>query len=82
MALEKALEILPKLVCHEVKDSRDVKQVTEAMKAAIASKQYGQEDFLTTLITKACGKLWHHQVKERRKFFIIKPTCFSIHCAG
>jgi len=55
MALEKALEIMPSMVCHEVKDTRDVQQVTEALKAAIASKQYGQEDFLTTLITKACG---------------------------
>ncbi|XP_005179617.2 T-complex protein 1 subunit theta [Musca domestica] len=53
-ALEKALEILPKLVCHEVKDFRDVAQVKEVMKSAIMSKQYGQEDFLTDLVTKAC----------------------------
>ncbi|CAB3373992.1 Hypothetical predicted protein [Cloeon dipterum] len=54
MALEKALEILPTLVCKEVKDLRDHAQVAEAMKAAIASKQFGHEDFLTDLITKAC----------------------------
>ncbi|XP_059475023.1 T-complex protein 1 subunit theta [Neocloeon triangulifer] len=54
LALEKALEILPTLVCKEVKDLRDAKQVEEALKTAISSKQYGQEDFLTTLITKAC----------------------------
>ncbi|XP_013118037.1 T-complex protein 1 subunit theta [Stomoxys calcitrans] len=53
-ALDKALEILPKLVCHEIKDYRDVKQVKECMKSALMSKQYGQEDFLTDLVAKAC----------------------------
>ena len=53
-ALEKALEILPKLVCHEIKDFRDVEKVKECMRAAIMSKQYGQEEFLTNLVAKAC----------------------------
>ncbi|XP_036333003.1 T-complex protein 1 subunit theta-like [Rhagoletis pomonella] len=53
-ALEKALEILPKLVCHEIEDYRDVNKVTECLKTAIMSKQYGQEDFLTELVAKAC----------------------------
>lgn len=52
--LEKALEILPTLVCHEIKDYRDLAKVTEALKASIMSKQYGHEDFLTELIAKAC----------------------------
>lgn len=53
-ALDKALETLPKLVCHEIKDYRDINKVTECLKAAIMSKRYGQEDFLTELIAKAC----------------------------
>lgn len=54
LALNKALEILPTLVCHEVKDCRNIKQVAEAMKSSIMSKQYGHEDFLSDLISKAC----------------------------
>lgn len=53
-ALQKALDILPKLVCHEVKDVRDVGAVKEAIRAAIMSKQFGHEDFLSDLIAKAC----------------------------
>lgn len=54
LALNKALEILPSLVCEEVKDFRDVKKVTEALRTSIMSKQYGHEDFLAGLIAKAC----------------------------
>lgn len=54
IALEKALEILPTLVCHEVKDFRNFEDVKECIRSAIMSKQYGQEDFLAELITKAC----------------------------
>lgn len=53
-ALDKALEILPKLVCHEIKDYRDVAQVKECIKASVMSKQYGQEEFIAELIAKAC----------------------------
>uniref|UniRef100_A0A1L8DU97 T-complex protein 1 subunit theta n=1 Tax=Nyssomyia neivai TaxID=330878 RepID=A0A1L8DU97_9DIPT len=53
-ALGKVLEILPELVCHEVKDCRDFTQVREAIRAAVMSKQYGTEDFLADLIAKAC----------------------------
>ncbi|XP_037821666.1 T-complex protein 1 subunit theta [Lucilia sericata] len=53
-AMEKALEILPKLVCHEIKDYRDLSQVKECLRACIMSKQYGQEDFITDLVAKAC----------------------------
>lgn len=53
-ALAKAQEILPDLVCHEVKDCRDLGQVREAIRASIMSKQYGNEDFLANLIAKAC----------------------------
>ncbi|XP_055594163.1 T-complex protein 1 subunit theta [Uranotaenia lowii] len=53
-ALDKALEILPKLVCHEVSDFRNETQVKEAIKASIMSKQLGNEEFISELITKAC----------------------------
>lgn len=53
-ALEKALEILPKLVCHEIKDYRDVKQVQECIRTSVMSKQFGQEDFISEIIAKAC----------------------------
>lgn len=53
-ALEKALDILPSLACHEIADYRDVIQVTECLRAAVMSKQLGYEDFLANLIAKAC----------------------------
>ncbi|KAG8249923.1 T-complex protein 1 subunit theta [Homalodisca vitripennis] len=53
-ALSKALEILPTLVCYEVKDIKNEAEVKKGIKTAIMSKQYGNEDFLTEIITKAC----------------------------
>jgi len=53
-ACEKAIEILPDLVCSSVSDMRDVDIVASALKTSIASKQYGYEDFLSKLIAKAC----------------------------
>lgn len=54
MACKKALEILPELVCYTVKDMRESAEVTRAIKSSISSKQYGNEDFLSELIIKAC----------------------------
>merc|ERR1719393_51008 len=54
MALEKALEILQTLSCYEVKNTRDEESVKKAVRTAVMSKQYGNEDFLADLITKAC----------------------------
>lgn len=53
-ALEKCLEILPSLVCYTVKDNRSIEEVKGAIKTSIQSKQYGNEDFLADLVTKAC----------------------------
>jgi T-complex protein 1 subunit theta len=53
-ALEKCLEILPTLVCYEIKDYRNESEVMKGMRTSIQSKQYGNEDFLTQLVTKAC----------------------------
>ncbi|XP_069695086.1 T-complex protein 1 subunit theta [Periplaneta americana] len=54
MALDKALQILSTLTCYEVKDYRNEAEVIKGIKTSIMSKQYGNEDFLTNLITKAC----------------------------
>lgn len=54
IALTKALEILPTLACYEVKNTRDEESVKKAIRTGVMSKQYGHEDFLADLITKAC----------------------------
>uniref|UniRef100_H2Z8D0 T-complex protein 1 subunit theta n=1 Tax=Ciona savignyi TaxID=51511 RepID=H2Z8D0_CIOSA len=53
-ACDKAIELLPDLVCNTVSDLRSVETVTKALKTSIASKQYGNEDFLAGLIAEAC----------------------------
>lgn len=56
LALNKCLEVLPSLVCHEIKDVRNEEEIFKAIRASVMSKQYGHEDFLAKLITKACSK--------------------------
>jgi len=56
-ACEKAVEILPELSCSSVPDLRDPSAVAAALKTPIASKQYGNEEFLSELIAKACVKI-------------------------
>jgi len=53
-ACKKAIEILPGLVCSRVEELRNVDEVAAALKTSIGSKQYGHEDFLSSLIAKAC----------------------------
>jgi len=58
-ALEKTLELLPTLTCHEIKEikSNSEQQVlAQAVKSSIMSKQYGQEQFITDLVLEACSK--------------------------
>ena len=52
--MKKVHEILPKLVCNEIKDLTDVELTKKAMKSCFSSKQLGNEDFLSDLVTKAC----------------------------
>lgn len=54
LALDKALEILPTLVVDKVEDIRNESQVMKAVRSSIMSKQYGQEDFISQLVGKAC----------------------------
>jgi len=54
IALKRAHDILPKLVCNELKDLHDKTLVANAMKSCFSSKQLGNEDFLSELVTTAC----------------------------
>ncbi|KAE8734697.1 T-complex protein 1 subunit theta [Hibiscus syriacus] len=55
-AITKTIEVLGELVEEgsETMDVRDKEQVVTRMKAAVASKQHGQEDILCSLIADAC----------------------------
>jgi len=54
LALEKTLEILETLTVGKIEDYRNHDEVVKGMKTAIMSKQYGNEEFLSQLITNAC----------------------------
>ena len=45
------------LVIGQVKNLRNKDEVRPAIRTAVMSKQYGNEDFLANLITNACGEL-------------------------
>lgn len=53
-AMDKCLEILPELVCYEIKDYKNTEEVIKAIRPSIMAKQYGNEDFIAGLVTKAC----------------------------
>lgn len=53
-ACEKALKILPDLVCHTLSDLRSKEEVMKGLKTSLASKQYGYEDFLADIVAEAC----------------------------
>lgn len=53
-ALDKCLEILPELVCYEIKDYKNVQEISKGIEPSIMSKQYGHEGFITGLVAKAC----------------------------
>ena len=53
-ASKKCQEEYENSVCYTLKDIRDNEEVLRAMKASVASKQYGLEDLLGKLIVQAC----------------------------
>ena len=53
-ASTKALELLEELTAYRITDIKDQSEIKKAIKTAIASKQYGLEDFLAGLISEAC----------------------------
>merc|ERR1719168_157801 len=48
------MEVLETLTCTTVTNTKDMSSVQKAVRSAVMSKQYGNEDFLANLITKAC----------------------------
>lgn len=49
--------VCAELVIGQVKNLRNKDEVRHAIRTAVMSKQYGNEDFLANLITNACGEL-------------------------
>ena len=47
------------LCCGQVKNMRDKEEVAKLVRSSVMSKQYGNEDFLSTLITEACRKIFY-----------------------
>ncbi|XP_054707512.1 T-complex protein 1 subunit theta-like [Uloborus diversus] len=54
LALERTLDILPNLMCSEVKNTSNEEEVVKGIQSALMSKAYGNENFLAHLIAKAC----------------------------
>lgn len=54
LALAKTLQILPNLMCTEVKDCLKEEEAVKGIKTSIMSKVYGHEDLISRLIAKAC----------------------------
>jgi T-complex protein 1 subunit theta len=52
-AYEKTLQILPTLVVKSVKDIRDAKELSSAIKSVLATKQFGYEDVLSDIVSEA-----------------------------
>lgn len=57
-ALAKALEILPTLTIGKVESLEEEENVRAVLKTSVQSKQYGQEDFVSDLIYKACKSVY------------------------
>ncbi|KAK2147021.1 hypothetical protein LSH36_573g02006 [Paralvinella palmiformis] len=55
---KKALDILGDLVIGEVKDMSKKEEVLKPIRASVMSKQYGNEDFLASIITDACLSIY------------------------
>lgn len=70
-ACKKALELLPDCVCSSAKNLHDVKEAASYIRTAVASKQYGNEDFLANLIAEACGELILSKLGAAKLFFFI-----------
>lgn len=69
-ACKKALEILPDCVCSSAKNLHDVNEAASYIRTAVASKQYGNEEFLANLIAQACGELILQTVDTGLIFFL------------
>lgn len=55
LAKDKLLDdILPDLVCGEIKEIKNLDEAIKGIRTAVMSKQYGNEDFISCLIATAC----------------------------
>lgn len=64
-ASKKCLELIEELTCYKCENIKDFDELKKCIKTAIASKQYGLEDFLAGLIGAAC---LHAMPEEAHKF--------------
>jgi T-complex protein 1 subunit theta len=62
---KKVLELLETLSCYKIESIRDRPSLQKCIRSAIASKQYGLEDFLSGLIAESC---LYAMPKDERKF--------------
>ncbi|CAH1800231.1 unnamed protein product [Owenia fusiformis] len=58
LACKKALDILPDLTCGKVEELDNKAEIKKVVKTSVMSKQYGNEDFLSDLITNACISIY------------------------
>lgn len=65
LAAKKALEFLAEITCGTVDDLRNKESVKRALRGTIASKHYGDEDFLAELVSDACIRV----LPKGEKFF-------------
>jgi len=79
LAGKKALEILPSLVCGTVDDLRNPDVLTNAIRPAIMSKQFGNEDFLAKLVAEACIRV---MPKNEKNFNVDNVRVVKILGAG
>lgn len=77
-ACKKALEILPDCVCSSAKNLHDVNEAASYIRTAVASKQYGNEEFLANLIAQACGELILQTVDTGLIFFFFLLNHFTL----
>lgn len=62
LAAKKILdEILPTTVVHEVKDVTNLEEIRKSIRSSVMSKQYGNEEFLADLISKACLTVYNNE---------------------
>ena len=53
-ASKHCLELLENMACYRLENVKDRDELKKCVKTAIASKQYGLEDFISGLIVNAC----------------------------
>lgn len=78
IAAKNVLEnILPTTVVDEIKDVTVEEQVRKVIRTSVMSKQYGNEDFLAQIITKACLSVY-----DKKRFDVDSVRVCKILGAG